>query len=106
MFSHDRGLLPAARRTLPLLTLGVLAASTLAPQSKAQTSGIQFPGGLPAVSGPQVPPQSSAQANAPAGGSLGGPTADPIVHRIQASSERMEMTANSSRIITLDQNIP
>ncbi|HEY2883136.1 MAG TPA: pilus assembly protein N-terminal domain-containing protein [Pirellulales bacterium] len=31
---------------------------------------------------------------------------DKLVHRVQASSERMEMTVNSSRIITLDQKIP
>ena len=29
-----------------------------------------------------------------------------LVHRIQAASERIEMTVNSSRVLTLDQNIP
>jgi pilus assembly protein CpaC len=30
----------------------------------------------------------------------------PIVHHIQAATERLEMTANSSRMLTLDQKIP
>ncbi|MBL8825368.1 MAG: pilus assembly protein N-terminal domain-containing protein [Planctomycetaceae bacterium] len=30
----------------------------------------------------------------------------PLIHRVQAPNERLEMTANSSRIITLDQKIP
>jgi pilus assembly protein CpaC len=32
--------------------------------------------------------------------------ADPIVHKITAATERMEMTANTSRLLTLDQPIP
>ncbi len=32
--------------------------------------------------------------------------APPIVHHIQAATERLEMTANSSRMLTLDQKIP
>jgi pilus assembly protein CpaC len=31
---------------------------------------------------------------------------EPVIHRIQAATERMEMTVNSSRMITLDQKIP
>ena len=36
----------------------------------------------------------------------GAPVAPSLVHRIQAASERIEMTVNSSRVLTLDQNIP
>jgi pilus assembly protein CpaC len=32
--------------------------------------------------------------------------AEPVVHKIQAPNERMEMTVNSSRVLSLDQNIP
>jgi pilus assembly protein CpaC len=32
--------------------------------------------------------------------------ASPIVHRIQSATERLEMTANTSRLLTLDQPIP
>ena len=32
--------------------------------------------------------------------------APPIVHQIQAATERLEMTANTSRMLTLDQKIP
>jgi pilus assembly protein CpaC len=32
--------------------------------------------------------------------------APPIVHKIQAATERLEMTANTSRVLTLDQQIP
>ena len=32
--------------------------------------------------------------------------AAPIVHKIQAATERLEMTANTSRVLTLDQQIP
>ena len=34
------------------------------------------------------------------------PVTPSLVHRIQAASERIEMTVNSSRVLTLDQNIP
>jgi pilus assembly protein CpaC len=32
--------------------------------------------------------------------------APPIVHKVQAATERLEMTANTSRVLTLDQQIP
>src|SRR5262245_3475002 len=104
MFSHNRGRLPVTRCTAPFLTFCVLAAGAISPQSKAQTP-VQFPGGLPAVVGPQIPPEPTNPVAAPAG-RLPNPGADPIVHRIRGSSERIEMTVNSSRIVTLDQNIP
>ncbi|HTQ38686.1 MAG TPA: pilus assembly protein N-terminal domain-containing protein [Pirellulales bacterium] len=34
------------------------------------------------------------------------PVSNELIHHIQAPSERMEMTVNASRILTLDQNIP
>ena len=62
---------------------------------------IQSPGGyqnLPAPPEPTEPGSPMTNAAMPAAPSL--------IHRIQAASERMEMTVNSSRILTLDQKIP
>ena len=62
---------------------------------------IQSPGGYQNLPAPPEPPEpGSAMLNAST------PAAPSLVHRIQAASERIEMTVNSSRILTLDQTIP
>jgi pilus assembly protein CpaC len=62
---------------------------------------IQSPGGYQSL---PTPP------DAPEPGSLmqntGMPAGPSLIHRIQAASERIEMTVNSSRVLTLDQPIP
>ena len=74
------------------------------PPGAYQPSGpIQSPGGYPE-------PANATCAEAPEPGSpmlnTGVPAGPSLVHRIQAASERIEMTVNSSRVLTLDQNIP
>jgi len=48
----------------------------------------------------------SAAANSARAQAVPAPSSPSIVHRIAGASERLEMTANSSRILTLDQRIP
>ena len=60
---------------------------------------IQSPGGYQNLPAPPEPPEpGSPMLNAST------PAAPSLVHRIQAATERMEMTVNSSRMLTLDQN--
>ena len=49
----------------------------------------------PAIALPVATPPTAAQGSN-----------DPIVHKIQAATERLELTVNTSRILTLDQPIP
>ncbi|HZZ28067.1 MAG TPA: pilus assembly protein N-terminal domain-containing protein [Pirellulales bacterium] len=66
-----------------------------------QTPGVtQTPG---AIQSPAADPQHSNDLSIPSGFA---PVANDLIHHIQGPSERMEMTVNASRILTLDQNIP
>jgi pilus assembly protein CpaC len=62
---------------------------------------IQSPGGYQNLPAPPEPPEPGSPMT-----SAAMPAAPSLIHRIQAASERMEMTVNSSRILTLDQKIP
>ncbi len=53
----------------------------------------------------QTPAVVTLPATPPALGATSG-TGEQLVHKVQAASERLEMTVNSSRILTLDQPIP
>jgi pilus assembly protein CpaC len=101
MFSHTPGRMPIARCAALIFTCQLLAASTQAQQLSAPPPGdgtIQVPNwqNLPAPSQTQTV-QNMAQPQ---------PSPDPVVHRIKAANERMELTVNSSRVLSLDQNIP
>jgi pilus assembly protein CpaC len=127
MFSHFIGRMPILRNCALGMTIGLLASAAppargqefsaplqtpgmiqqpgpMQPPGAYQPSGpIQTPGGypnLPAPPAPEAPEPGSPMLNASA------PIAPSLVHRIQAASERIEMTVNSSRVLTLDQNIP
>lgn len=71
--------------------------------------------GLSATSWAQALPSVGSEAHSSTTGpslSSSASTADakaatvPVVHRIQGATERMEMTANTSRLLTMDQSIP
>ncbi len=124
MFWHLIGRMPIVRRFSPLILISMVAAIADAENFDLplQTpSGLQAPGNLQAPGeiqspGPiqtpgdiQAPGPIQTPAGLPGAGAIFQPqlpASDAAVHRIQATNERMEMIANSSRVLTLDQNIP
>ncbi len=128
MFSHIIGRMPVARRAALSLIVGCVAVSASAQEPAAPVT--QTPA-TPVVQGPATPVQTPALPNVPApaatqqlpapsqppatavtmpatppalGATAG--TGEQLVHKVQAASERLEMTVNSSRILTMDQPIP
>src|SRR5689334_15356381 len=105
MFSIKFGRMPIAR----LLGATLLATSTATQATYAQdltaplppTGAFSAPGALPAL-----PPQPSLGAPDSNALSPSPSSAEPVIHKIKAANERMEMTVNSSRVLSLDQNIP
>jgi pilus assembly protein CpaC len=105
MFSINSGRKPIAR-LLGATLIAVISANQI---SHAQELNAPLPptGAFPALAAlPALPPQpslgapdASALVQTPA-------TAEPVIHKIKAANERMEMTVNSSRVLSLDQNIP
>src|SRR4051794_6275975 len=120
MFSNIHGRMPIARCAALILACQVLSTSTQAQQLNAPLSGegtIQTPRPYQFPSGPQnlpppTPPQMQ-QMQAPQSQTIDNSQpqpqsspSEPVVHRITAPNERMELTVNSSRVLSLDQNIP
>ncbi len=103
MFSFIPGRKPIARTLCAILLIGGYQAAL----SPAQELTAPFPPAgqfapLNALPTPPLP-QATAQdtdASAPT------PSSEPVIHKIKAANERMEMTVNSSRVLSLDQNIP
>jgi pilus assembly protein CpaC len=123
MFSHLIGRMPFVRSCAPLMLVSSFAAIVGAqelnpplqsPNGFQAPSGFQTPGPIQTPGPTQTPgpiqmpgPTQNAEAFQPAApGTRPQWTSDPAVHHVQATNERMEMVANSSRVITLDQNIP
>ena len=134
MFSYIIGRSPVTRRLAPWLILSCVAVSASAQEPSTpvvQAPVVSQPLPTPAQS-PAAPalPAATAQPVAtqpvntqPAATQPGythpvatppaptQPTAaqssnDPVVHKIQSATERLELTVNTSRILTLDQPIP
>ena len=111
MFSYIHGRMPIARYAALIFACQLLALPTQAQQLNAPLSGegtIQTPRPYQFPSGPQnlpqpTPPQAQTIDNS-SQSQL--PNPEPVVHRITAANERMELTVNSSRVLSLDQNIP
>jgi pilus assembly protein CpaC len=120
MFSHLIGRMPFVRCCASLVFASGFAAIASAQdfnlplqapagaqgQTGFQTPGpMQTPGPIQTPGPMQAPAPAQNQGNSQFLGfqpqSAGAP-----VHRVQGASERMEIIANSSRVLTLDQNIP
>jgi pilus assembly protein CpaC len=120
MFSHLIGRMPFVRCCASLVFASGLAAVASAQdfslpsqvpagaqgQNGFQTPGpMQTPGPIQTPGPMQAPAPAQDQGNSEFLGfqpqSAGAP-----VHRVQSANERMEIIANSSRVLTLDQNIP
>ena len=98
--SHGHRPKPAIGRALATLRAGAaflgLAGVTWAQPPAPKVTAAQAPS---TIAGP-------AQSNDPATIPLAAIIPDPLVHRIQRPTEKVDMVINSSRIITLDQKIP
>ncbi len=133
MFSYIIGRMPVTRRVAPSLIVGCVAVSASAQEPATPVVQTPLRRGASAAA---TPAQSPALPNVPAAcgatcstlpGAIATTGARPVtmpvarrphrrsrppapaerlVHKIQAASERLEMTVNSSRILTLDQPIP
>src|SRR5262245_60568928 len=109
MFSSIHGRMPIARCAALIVACQLLTSSTEAQQLNAPLSGdgaIQAPRPYQFPSGPQnlpppTPPQAQTIDNTQSQAQPGNP--EPVVHRITAPNERMELTVNSSRVLSLDQ---
>jgi pilus assembly protein CpaC len=100
MFSQIFGRMPFARSAALILACQMLSASADAQQLTPPQPG---DGTLQVPNWQNLPqPQSQMVQN------VEQPPASPdaVVHRIKAANERMELTVNSSRVLSLDQNIP
>ncbi|MCC7086027.1 MAG: pilus assembly protein N-terminal domain-containing protein [Pirellulales bacterium] len=116
MFSHRIGRLPYLRFCAPLIfAIGLSGIArgqeiSLPPQSPSTDQSLnefQTPGPMQAPGPIQTPGSMSA----PSAVQSAGPAIDPqlaesAIHHVRAANERMDIIANSSRVLTLDQNIP
>ncbi len=116
MFSYIIGRMPVVRPAVPWLIAFCIAVSSSAqepaapvvkplatPAVSAPSLGqLPQPAQAPASTAPIAPASTAPVAVQPAAASSG----ESLVHKVQAANERMEMTVNSSRILTLDQPIP
>src|SRR5437870_920302 len=98
MFSHIPGRKPIAR----LFGASLLTCSLAVAAAQAQELIAPLPPQGPAALGGFQPgvPENSATVDNPAMVPSAQKT-EPLVHRIQAPNERMEMTVNSSRVLSL-----
>ncbi len=105
MFSNIPGRMPIVRFLGANLLICTLAAA-LAPGQEL-TAPLPPAGAFSAPGAPQVPtPPSYPPAQETSAATPASSGTEPVIHRIQSPNERIEMTVNSSRVLSLDQNIP
>lgn len=94
--------LPAGTPAFPAVAPGSAALPIAAPEPPALPGAAPGPAGLPVA----APGPAAAPSPPPAQATYVDPSSGSIVYRVHAASQRLEMTVNSSRILTTERKIP